>query len=153
GGYRTCRQRYLFGHLWALREGPRAVLTFGAVMHTTIRRFIDQLRKGIRLSWDDVARIYETEWRSAGFEDEYQEQGYKKDGLEQLRVFHASILDNPPQVLELEKAFELPEENDVILSGRMDQINSAGGDKRDVEIVDYKTGKPRYSWEPKKDIQ
>src|SRR5579859_1876095 len=97
GGYRTCPQRYLFGHLWALREGPRAMLTFGAVMHTTIRRFIDQLRKGVRLPWDDVAHIYEAEWKSAGFEDDYQEQGYKKDGLDQLRVFHDSILENPPR--------------------------------------------------------
>src|SRR5579859_5652700 len=152
GGYRSCPQQYLFGHLWALREGPRAALTFGAVMHTTIKRFIDQLRKGIRLPWEDVARIYEAEWKSAGFEDDYQEQGYKKDGLEQLRVFHASILENPPQVLEQEKGFELPLENDVILTGRMDQINSLGG-KKDVEIVDYKTGKPKKPADAKKDIQ
>src|SRR5215470_8993587 len=150
--YRTCPQRYLFGHLWALREGPRAMLTFGAVMHTTIRRFIDQLRKGARLPWDDVARIYETEWKSAGFEDDYQEQGYKKDGLEQLRVFHASIMENPPQVLEQEKAFELPVENNVILTGRIDQINSLGN-KKDVEIVDYKTGKAKKLNDAKKDIQ
>lgn len=152
GGYRTCPQKYLFSHLWALREGPRAMLTFGAIMHTTIRRFIDQLRKGVRLPWDDVARIYETEWKSAGFEDDYQEQGYKKDGLEELRVFHASILENPPQVLEQEKAFELPVENDVILTGRMDQINSLGN-KKDVEIVDYKTGKAKKPNDAKKDVQ
>jgi len=152
GGYRTCPQRYLFGHLWALREGPRAMLTFGAVMHTTIRRFIDQLRKGVLIPWDDVARIYEAEWKSAGFEDDYQEQGYKKDGLEQLHVFHASILESPPQVLEQEKAFELPVENDVILTGRIDQINSLGN-KKDVEIVDYKTGKAKKPADAKKDIQ
>ncbi len=152
GGYRSCPQQYLFGYSWSLREGPRASYTFGAVMHNTIRRFIDQIRKGVRLTWDDVARIYETEWKSAGYEDDYQEQGYKKDGLEQLRVFHSSILENPPQVLEQEKRFELPVENDVILTGRIDQINSLG-DKKDVEIVDYKTGKPKKNADAKKDIQ
>ncbi len=151
-GYRSCPQQYLFGYLWSLREGPRATLTFGAVMHNTVRRFVDQLRKGVRLPWDDLVRIFETEWKSAGFEDDYQEQGYKKDGLEQLRVFHASILENPPQVLEQEKRFELPLENDVVLTGRMDQINSIGG-KKDVEIVDYKTGKPKKAALAKKDIQ
>jgi DNA helicase-2/ATP-dependent DNA helicase PcrA len=151
-GYRSCPQQYLFGYLWSLREGPRATLTFGAVMHNTVRRFVDQLRKGVRLPWDDIVRIFETEWKSAGFEDDYQEQGYKKDGLEQLRVFHASILENPPQVLEQEKRFELPLENDVVLTGRMDQINSIGG-KKDVEIVDYKTGKPKKAALAKKDIQ
>jgi DNA helicase-2/ATP-dependent DNA helicase PcrA len=122
-------------------------------MHNTVRRFIDQLRKGVRLAWDDVARIFETEWKSAGFEDEYQEQGYKNDGLEQLRVFHASVVENPPQILEQEKSFELPLENDVVLTGRIDQINSAGTNKKDVEILDYKTGKPKKPAEAKKDIQ
>jgi CRISPR/Cas system-associated exonuclease Cas4 (RecB family) len=121
-------------------------------MHTSIKRFMDQLRKGVALPWDDVARIYETEWKSAGFEDDYQEQGYKKDGIEQLRVFHNSILENPPQVLEQEKSFDLPLENDVVLNGRIDQINSLGG-KKDVEIVDYKTGKPQKPADAKKDIQ
>ena len=151
--YRSCPQQYLFNYLWSLREGPQAAMTFGAVMHNTIRRFIDQLRKGIRLPWDDVVRIYETEWKSGSFEDEYQEEGYKKDGLEQLRVFYAVVMENPPQVLEQEKAFELPVENDVILTGRIDQINSLGGNKKDVEIVDYKTGKPKKAVDAKKDIQ
>jgi len=153
GGYRSCPQQFLFRHLWSLRQGPRATLTFGAVMHNTVRRFMDQLRKGVRLPWDDLARLYEAEWKSAGFEDDYQEEGYKNDGLDQLRAFHQSILENPPHVLELEKGFELPLENDVILTGRMDQINSAGGSKKDVEIVDYKTGKPKKPTDARKDIQ
>ncbi|MBS1842143.1 MAG: PD-(D/E)XK nuclease family protein [Acidobacteria bacterium] len=152
-GYRSCPQQYLFSHLWSLREGPQAAMTFGAVMHNTIRRFVDQLRKGTRLPWDDLARIYEAEWKSGSFEDDYQEEGYKKDGLEQLRAFHASIPENPPQVLEQEKAFELPVENDVILTGRIDQINSIGGSKKEVEIIDYKTGKPKKPADAKKDIQ
>jgi len=39
-----------------------------------------------------VQRIYEAEWSSAGYEDEYQEAEYKKDGLEQLKVFHQAML-------------------------------------------------------------
>jgi DNA helicase II / ATP-dependent DNA helicase PcrA len=151
-GYRSCPQQYLFSYLWSLREGPQAAMTFGAVVHNTIRRFVDQLRKGTRLPWDDLARIYEAEWKSGSFEDDYQEEGYKKDGLEQLRVFHAAVLENPPKVLEQEKAFELPVEDNVILAGRIDQINSLGG-KKDVEIVDYKTGKPKKPAEARKDIQ
>ncbi|PYT62602.1 MAG: hypothetical protein DMG46_00525, partial [Acidobacteria bacterium] len=73
-GYRTCPQRYLFGYLWSLREGPKAAMTFGAVMHTTIKRFVDQLRKGVKLSFDEVQGIFETEWNSKGFEDQYQEE-------------------------------------------------------------------------------
>jgi DNA helicase-2/ATP-dependent DNA helicase PcrA len=150
-GYRSCPQKYLFGRSWCLKEGPRAVLTFGSVIHTTIKRFVEQLRKGAKLPFEELARIFETEWNSAGFEDDYQEQGYQQDGLEQLRAFYASITAAPAQVLHLEKGFELPLEDNVTITGRMDQINSIGG--KDVEIVDYKTGKPKKDSEANKDLQ
>src|SRR5205809_3811089 len=138
-GYRTCPQRYLFGYLWSLREGPKAAMTFGAVMHTTIKRFVDQLRKGVKLSFDEVQGICETEWNSKGFEDQYQEEEYKKDGLEQLRACHTGMIAELPQAVGQEKAFDLPLDNNVIIKGRIDQIHALGNEP-DVDIVDYKTG-------------
>lgn len=149
--YRSCPQKYLFSALWSLREGPRATLSFGSVMHTVIKRFIGELRRGNRLPFDEVKRIFEAEWSSAGFEDDYQEGEYKKDGIEQLRAFHASVLANPPRVLEQEKPFELPLEKNVVITGRMDQINSLG--KHEVEIVDYKTGRPKNESAARKNLQ
>src|SRR5262249_57858814 len=67
--YRRCPQQYLFGHLWSLKEGPRATLSFGSVMHTTIKRLIGHLRRGVKLSFEEVTEIFETEWTPAGFED------------------------------------------------------------------------------------
>jgi RecB family exonuclease len=55
------------------------------------------------------------------------------------------------QILEIEKPFELPVENNVILKGRIDQINSLN--RNDVEVVDYKTGKPQKLTEARKDLQ
>src|SRR5262249_13101335 len=51
--YRSCPQQFLFSRIWSLKEGPRAVLSFGSVMHTTIKRFFDQLRKGVKLPFDE----------------------------------------------------------------------------------------------------
>jgi len=157
--YRTCPQRYLFSSLWSLQEGPKATLTFGRVIHGTIRRMMAEFKKGNRLPFDEVQRIFETEWSAVGFEDDYQEGEYKKDGLEQLRVFHQIVLEQPLLVLELEKNFELPVENNVVLKGRIDQINSLERVGRsatksiDVEIVDYKTGKAKKDADAKKDLQ
>ena len=151
-GYRTCPQRYLFGYLWSLREGPKAAMSFGAVMHTTIKRFVEQLRKGVKLPFEEVQRIFEMEWNSKGFEDAYQEEEYKKDGIEQLRAFHAGMMEELPEALAQEKGFELPLDNDVIIKGRIDQINALGN-KQDVEIVDYKTGRPKKDVDAKKDLQ
>jgi DNA helicase-2/ATP-dependent DNA helicase PcrA len=149
--YRKCPQQYAFSYLWSLKEGPRATLTFGSVIHTTIKRFMEQVKKAKKLPFEELQRIYETEWSSAGFEDEYQEAEYKKDGLEQLRAFHASMMAGAPSVLEQEKGFELPLANNVILIGRMDQVNSLG--RNDVEIVDYKTGKPKKDADANKSLQ
>jgi ATP-dependent DNA helicase UvrD/PcrA len=150
-GYRTCPQQYLFGYLWSLKEGPRAALSFGSIMHNTIKRFLGELRKGSKLPFEEMQRIFQMEWRSVGFEDEYQEAEYKKDGIEQLRAFYKATMAAPPQVCEQEKRFELPLENNVIITGRMDQVNSLG--RNDVEIVDYKTGRPKKDSFAKKDLQ
>ena len=126
-------------------------MTFGRVVHDTIRRSLAELRKGNKLPFEEVQRIFETEWKSAGFEDAYQEGEYKKDGLEQLNVFHAAMLESMPEILEQERVFELPMENNVIIAGRIDQVNALG--RNDVEIVDYKTGKPRKDLDARRDLQ
>jgi DNA helicase-2/ATP-dependent DNA helicase PcrA len=149
--YRSCPQRYLFSSLWSLQEGPKATLTFGRVIHATIRRMMAEFKKGNRLPFDEVRRIFEAEWSAVGFEDDYQEGEYKKDGLEQLRTFHRAVVEQPLLVLELEKNFELPVENNVVLKGRIDQVNSLG--RSDVEIVDYKTGRAKKDADAKKDLQ
>jgi DNA helicase-2/ATP-dependent DNA helicase PcrA len=149
--YRKCPQKYLFAYLWSLQEGAKATLTFGRVMHATIRRVMTEFKKGNRLPFEEVQRLFETEWSASGFEDEYQEAEYKKDGLEQLRAFHQAISEQTPEILDLEKTFLLPVENNVVLKGRIDQINSLG--RNEVEIVDYKTGKAKKETEARRDLQ
>jgi DNA helicase-2/ATP-dependent DNA helicase PcrA len=149
--YRKCPQKYLFSYLWSLQEGAKATLTFGRVMHATIRRVMSEFKKGNPLPFDEVQRLFETEWSASGFEDEYQEGEYKKDGLEQLRALHQTISEQAPEILDLEKTFLLPVENNIVLKGRIDQINSLG--RNDVEIVDYKTGKAKKETEARRDLQ
>ncbi|HVA93417.1 MAG TPA: ATP-dependent DNA helicase [Candidatus Dormibacteraeota bacterium] len=151
GMLESCPQKYLFNRAWGLRGGPAAAMSFGSVMHNTIKHFIGELAKGHALPFEEVERKFELEWTSAGFEDEYQEQEYKKDGVTQLRAFYESTLAAPPDVIAQEKSFELPMENNVVLTGRMDQVNRLGPGEE--EIVDYKTGRPRNEDKAKKDVQ
>jgi DNA helicase II / ATP-dependent DNA helicase PcrA len=147
----SCPQKYLFNYAWRLRGGPAAAMSFGSVMHNTIKYFIGEMAKGHTLPFEEVERKFELEWTSAGFEDDYQEQEYKKDGLAQLRAFYASTLASPPDVVAQEKVFDLPMENNVVLTGRMDQVNCLAPGQE--EIVDYKTGRPRNEDKAKKDVQ
>src|ERR1700692_1895144 len=107
-------------------------------MHTTIKQFIEALRKGRRLPFEEVETIFRREWSSAGFEDAYQEECYQRDGGEQLRAVYTSCLNAPPDVIAQEKRFSLELENNVQITGRIDQINRLS--PTEVEVVDYKTG-------------
>jgi DNA helicase-2/ATP-dependent DNA helicase PcrA len=149
--YDRCPMKYLFQHVWGIRGGPHAQMTFGNVMHTTIREFLREMQKGAPMPLEELHAIYDREWSSAGFPDDYQEDEYRKAGREQLEAFHRTCTAAPPDVLYQEKTFELPLEHDVVVTGRMDQVNRLG--ERTVEIVDYKTGKPRDAENAAKDLQ
>jgi len=149
--YEVCPLKYKFQYGWKIRGGPSAQLTFGNVMHTTIREFVADARKKRRVPLEELLAIYQREWSSAGFPDEYQEQEYRKAGREQLEAFHRSFTAEPPDVIFQEKPFELALEHDIVVTGRIDQVNRLDG--RRVEIVDYKTGKVRDAKKAAEDIQ
>ncbi len=149
--YESCPMKYMFHHLWKLRGGPHAQFTFGNVMHATIREFVGEMRTRGKAPLEEVFSIYDREWRAAGYPDEYQESEYRKAGREQLEAFHKSYTAAPARVLHQEKTFELALENDVVVTGRMDQVNRVEDDE--IEIVDYKTGRPRDEKKAAEDLQ
>ena len=149
--YDRCPMKYMFQYVWNVRGGPNAQKTFGNVMHSTIREFVGEMRKGSAVEFEEVVAIYERQWSSAGFPDEYQQDEYRKAGREQLEAFHRACQDVPPDVIYQEKRFELPLDHDVIVTGRMDQVNRLNADE--VEIVDYKTGRPRDAKKAAENLQ
>jgi DNA helicase-2/ATP-dependent DNA helicase PcrA len=137
--YQKCPMTYLFRYVWRIQGGAHANMTFGKVMHSTVQEFVAELRKGRKASFDEVASIYDRQWSSAGYRDDFLEGEYRKEGRAQLERFHRSYSARPCDVLYQEKAFELPLEHNIVVTGRMDQVNRIG--PGEVEIVDYKTGK------------
>ena len=149
--YCKCPMQYLFQNVWSIRGGPRATMTFGSVIHTTIKEFASGMAKNGKFSFEDVLSVYDREWYSLGFPDDYQEEEYRKAGREQLQNFHTSYVAASPDLLHQEKSFELHLDHDVIVKGRMDQVNRLGS--KEVEIVDYKTGKPKDAKKAKDSLQ
>jgi len=149
--YCKCPMQYLFQNIWSIRGGPRATMTFGSVMHTTIKEFAGGVAKNKKFTFEDVMSVYDREWYSLGFPDDYQEAEYRKAGREQLQNFRTSYMSTPPNLLHQEKSFELHLDHDVIVKGRMDQVNRLGS--KEVEIVDYKTGKPKDAKKAKDSLQ
>jgi DNA helicase-2/ATP-dependent DNA helicase PcrA len=143
--YEDCPLKFKFGHYLKIPTGPQAALTFGNIMHRSVRRYFELRAKG-EASFEAVKGFYESSWRKSGFEDEYQEQAYKQAGLEQLRAFVEKQESSETLPLAMESSFSL-DLGEIWLEGRIDQINPlpppAREDDRAVELIDYKTGKPR----------
>ena len=147
--FETCPQKFLFSHYLKSPTGPQPALTFGNVMHQCARRYFELRRQG-RVTVEQLQAYFDEIWKSAGFEDDYQEQSYKKAGREQLRGFvsrHEAVTTLP---LAAEAHFAL-DLGDVILEGRIDQINPLDGNA--VELVDYKTGRPPSQKDADKSLQ
>ncbi|HKV27466.1 MAG TPA: ATP-dependent DNA helicase [Candidatus Acidoferrales bacterium] len=149
--YKSCPMKYLLQQVWGIRGGPQAAMTFGSVMHLTIREFVREIRKERRVPFEEVMGIFEREWSAAGYQDDYQEEEYRKAGREQLQAFCESYSRMPADVMHQEKAFELPLDPNVVIIGRMDQINRL--EERQVEIVDYKTGNPKRAKQADQSLQ
>ncbi len=149
--YNTCALKYLFQRGWGIRGGPHAAMTFGSVMHAAVRFIVKEIQQKGRVAWEEVERAFEREWHSAGFEDDYQEQEYRKEGLEQLRAFHQEYSAAPPEVLGTERPFDFVLDVDTLIRGRIDQINRLADGA--LEVLDYKTGRPRDERNAKKSLQ
>jgi len=143
--YEACPLKFKFGHFLKVPTGPQAALTFGHIMHRSVRRYFELRARG-QASFEAVRDFYMASWRNTGFEDEYQEETYKQTGLEQLRAFVEEQERTEILPLSMETSFSL-DLDQVLLEGRIDQISPLAprtGENRDaVELIDYKTGKPR----------
>jgi DNA helicase II / ATP-dependent DNA helicase PcrA len=149
--YKRCPQQFLFERSWHLRGRPNAGLTFGTLLHSVIKWFVKEASEGRTPALDELLTVYDREWKSTGFEDSYQEESYRQEGREQLRKFHSRVAAAPPALEAQEKEFRLPLANDVVLIGRLDQVNRVPGGG--AEIVDYKTGTPHDEKQAKKSLQ
>ena len=152
--YLSCPLKFKFSHLLKIPTGPQPALTFGNIMHQSVRHYFE-LRKRAIPAFEPIEAFYLRAWRDAGFEDTYQEQSYKKAGLEQLREFVERQNQSPIAAAEVlaEVAFRFPL-GDVELEGRIDQINPLGArDDHAAELVDYKTGRPRSQKDADKSLQ
>jgi len=155
--YRDCPLKFKLGYFLKIPTAPQPTLTFGNIMHQAVRHYFELRKKG-RVTYEQVEKFYLNAWRDVGFEDAYQEEAYKKAGLEQLREFVAKHEDSPvpPDKIQAEEYFSL-DLGDLVLEGRIDQIQPivAAGKAEDaaVELIDYKTGRPKTQKDADKSLQ
>jgi DNA helicase-2/ATP-dependent DNA helicase PcrA len=138
--YQRCPLSYKLALEWKLPEEPRASMQYGAAMHSALLVYFDAVRKGRRMSAEDVVHYFVDEFRKAKIEDALQRHLYERDGTQQLQTFLESPEAVPHgRVAMLEHTFQC-EIAGSGLTGRIDRVDETDDG---YVIVDYKTGNPK----------
>ncbi|MDB4349522.1 ATP-dependent helicase [Omnitrophica bacterium] len=139
--YNKCPLQYKFSYIYRIPTRRRNALTFGSNVHSTLEDFFTLIQQGKPVSEKALFDLFDKHWDSFGYTSRMDESNYKKSGAKALKVFyekHKSIFGRPP--LFLEKKIDL-RVGDFMLDVRIDRIDDLGKGK--VEIIDYKTGRPK----------
>jgi putative RecB family exonuclease len=138
--YRRCPLSYKLALEWKLPEEPAANMQYGAAMHSALLVYFDAIRKGRRISAEDVVQYFLDEFRKAKIEDALQRHLYERDGTQQLLTFLESPAATPHgRVAMLEHTFQCKIAGTDI-TGRIDRVDETDDG---YVIVDYKTGNPK----------
>jgi len=149
--YEQCPLRFKLEREWNLPRDVPASLHYGAAMHRVLLTFYDAQGFGRQITDAELLEIFRADLASAGIADRYQYDLYLRQGMEQLGQFlELARQTPPPEVLQTEKRFEF-QVSGAKLTGRVDRIDRSGPDA--VDIVDYKTGKPRLQEDADKSLQ
>lgn len=166
--FTSCPMQYKFAHILKVPVFGKHQLSFGKTMHNTLQEYMKRLhdlRANVQDSLfdeptdqqsdqipskDELFEIYESCWIDEWYPSEEVKAEYKEQGRNTLENVYAFVKENPPQVLYVEKGFTL-KVGAVTVKGRIDRIDACEGG---IEIVDYKTGRPKdkLSWQDKRQL-
>ena len=139
--YENCPLAYKLRYDWHLPENTSAALQFGSAMHLALKAYFDGVRAGRPPDEATVIACFLDELSKTKIDEPLQRALYEKDGRDQLSALLRSELGRSRgEILETEKRFRV-EIGGAQVTGRFDRIDQLPSGE--VEIVDYKTGKPK----------
>ena len=149
--YEICPLQFKLEREWRIPGEVPAAMEYGATIHRILLAYYESVRLGRTIGDDLLIDLFKTDLRSAGIEEQYQQELYERQGIEQLREFLARCKQFPvPQVLHTEEWFEM-QIGPAKVVGRIDRIDQLGGGR--VAITDYKTGRPRSQEDADRSLQ
>ncbi len=138
--YEKCPLQFKLERDWRLPTEVSGPLQYGAAVHRVLLAYYLSVKAGRTLTEEAMLDLFRTDLAAAGLQDPYQHELYEKQGIRQLKEFHAAAKVNPvPDVLHTEEWFEVSL-GDTVVTGRIDRMDRADDG---IVITDYKTGKPQ----------
>jgi DNA helicase-2/ATP-dependent DNA helicase PcrA len=159
--YQECPKKYKYSYVYKIPTPQNRALSFGSTIHNTLKSFYDIHKRSIeslagiqeKPTLKDLLKIYKESWISAGYESKEEEKERKKSGEKALKEFYKNLYKEGDIPVGLEEGFSI-NIGGVSFVGKIDRIDLVnGGEKKSVEIIDYKTGKVKDKATIKKDLQ
>ncbi len=138
--YRYCPLRYQYGYVYRIPVPPTPQMSFGVDLHVSLEEFFKEIMKGQVSPLQELLDRFHRRHTPGRYGDPYQDGEYQRLGKELLIAFYRKHEGQFPIPLFVEKAFSL-QVGDAWIRGVVDRIDrlESGG----VEIIDYKSGKPK----------
>lgn len=156
--YARCPRQFYYARVLKIPTFGKASFTFGDVIHKTLKDFVESIfekkeleqaqlfgelqpdsKKKNKNSLAQLYEMYENNWSDDWYQDPKIKEKYYEEGKKILKIFYQYFQKQNPDVKCLEQPFSL-ELNGYRITGRIDRIDNVSGG---VEIIDYKTGKPK----------
>jgi len=160
--YRECPFRFALERIYRIpvRE-TKPYFTFGTIAHEVFQRFVEERRAAhasgeAEPGMERLRELFAVSWTPEQFADPVVAESYRTRGAPMLEAFYGRELEREAEVIATEYWFDLPlDPGDgsapVVVSGAIDRVDRLADGS--VEIVDYKTGRPRGQAEVDADEQ
>jgi len=141
-----CPWSYFYSSLLRVPRSQNKHLMFGNAIHATLQNYFDKFKEGEDIGIIKLQELFEDNLNKQPLDEHVYSEILAK-GTEALSGYHKAYIKSwESNILNEFKInilypVSLPEVNDLRLRGNVDKIEILEGGK--VNVVDYKTGKPK----------
>lgn len=158
--FETCPYQYKFAHILKIPTKGNASFSFGKTMHSALQKFFEKVQElnavqqadlfstpqkkvtaGIQIpSLEYLLELYEAAWIDEWYQNKKQKEEYFEKGKKILKDFYERGKGEWAVPKFLETGFHI-KIGECLLRGQIDRVDPLPDGT--VELIDYKTGKPK----------
>lgn len=149
--FSNCPLQYKYTYVLKVPTQTSPQLSFGNTIHKTLQFFCQEYLKNPAVTRKDLLALYEKAWVPIGYGSQAYEKNMKQEGKHMLTDFFIDFHKHAVSITALEKKFKIKIPPDIFIVGKIDRVDKKGN--KEIEIIDYKTGKKPSDKELKNSLQ